>query len=282
MISPGASAEAYALARRTLLEAAEALQKISQDGFVLVGAHAVYLRAPEQLLGLPAFTYDGDLVVNPRRIVHAAIVKECMEAAAFELRGRMSGLYVRRGIPEPQAEAARVDLLVPEGTTHAWSAERYDSRATHVQPGLEVCLYDHSTMHVTTLDDGRAPIAIELEVAGVVGLILAKAWKLAERAAAGADAFADVTKDVSDVYRLLRVSDVEATIATLQQCAHHRDALDCARRGAEALREVMAPNGPGQATLRSMIVSTAEAERAALSLGYLSQRFADAVDTAIA
>ena len=69
---PAGEANAHALSRRTLVEAVTALQALSPAAFVLVGAHAVHLRAPENELGLPAFTFDGDVVVNPKQITHSA------------------------------------------------------------------------------------------------------------------------------------------------------------------------------------------------------------------
>ena len=65
---PAGDANAYALARRTLVDAVIALQDLAPTAFVLVGAHAVYLRAPENDLGIPAFTLDGDLAVNPNLV----------------------------------------------------------------------------------------------------------------------------------------------------------------------------------------------------------------------
>lgn len=279
--SGGGFAEAYALARRTLIEAATALHIVSTSGFVLVGAHAVYLRAPDSLFGIPAFTFDGDLAVNPRSVVYSDLVRKTLEAAGFDLRGRLARLYVRRGIPEPESRAARVDVLVPARVAHNWSADRYDPLAALSQPGLEICLYDHSPMLVETHSDGVPPRSITLEVAGVVGLIVAKAWKLREREADGAEAFADVRKDVADVYRLLRVMEPEPAIATLRGVAHEPGVIECARGGMDALRHVLRSRGPGEAAMRALLPRGRAADIAARSLVILANEFADCIETAL-
>ncbi|HEX3467403.1 MAG TPA: hypothetical protein VHT05_04925, partial [Candidatus Elarobacter sp.] len=68
-------ASAYALSRRTLVDAVIALKALSPVAFVLVGAHAVHLRVSANDLGLPAFTFDGDLAVNPRNVAGSRAIR---------------------------------------------------------------------------------------------------------------------------------------------------------------------------------------------------------------
>ncbi len=65
MYQSGAFAERYALARRTLIQAAITLRERWPKGFILVGAHAVYLHTPRERSAISTFTFDGDLAVDP-------------------------------------------------------------------------------------------------------------------------------------------------------------------------------------------------------------------------
>ena len=56
--------ELYAMARRVLLDALDALGP-HRDAIVLVGAHAVYLRVGAADLAVAPFTTDGDLAIDP-------------------------------------------------------------------------------------------------------------------------------------------------------------------------------------------------------------------------
>jgi hypothetical protein len=84
--------------------------------------------------------------------------------------------------------------------------------------GLEAVLVDHDTMTVAALDpeDERT---IEVEVAGVAALIVAKAHKIHDRLATGrADRLSD--KDAADVVRIMQTAstgEVGATLAGLRR-----------------------------------------------------------------
>jgi hypothetical protein len=56
--------EAYALARRVLLDALDALGD-QRDAVVLVGAQAIYLHTGDTDLAVAPFTTDGDVAINP-------------------------------------------------------------------------------------------------------------------------------------------------------------------------------------------------------------------------
>jgi hypothetical protein len=93
--------EGYAIVRRTLISGFRALASFPKNSFVLVGAHAVYLRAVENIPSIAPFTLDGDLVADPRMIGRPRRIRDHLEAAGFVLRGSTPGLYC---IPAPADE----------------------------------------------------------------------------------------------------------------------------------------------------------------------------------
>lgn len=275
-------AEAYTIARRTLVEATIALQSLAPEAFVLVGAHAVYLRAPENDLGVPAFTLDGDLAVNPTLLTGSRAVRVRLGEAGFDLRERHSGLYERRGVHVDVQRASRVDIFVPAAFEYAWSSEGYDARAVMVQPGLEACLVDRSPMELVTLDDGRPRLSASIHVAGIVALLVAKGWKIGERYEQGPEAFAEVRKDLGDIYRLLRASDPDETAATLRVLRDDRHVREAVRTGARYLRELCAGRGAGLREFSTLLGSSAGQRTATASLAALTEEFTETVESVFA
>ena len=70
----------YAVARTVLLDALEALTE-QRDAVVLVGAQAIYLHTGDADIAVPAFTTDGDLVIEPARLKDEPRLVEAMERA---------------------------------------------------------------------------------------------------------------------------------------------------------------------------------------------------------
>ena len=57
----------YVVARTLLLDALETLNE-QRAAVVLVGAQAIYLHTGDADIAVPAFTTDGDLVIEPSRV----------------------------------------------------------------------------------------------------------------------------------------------------------------------------------------------------------------------
>jgi hypothetical protein len=95
MNDSGAQLEGYATARRILIDAVRALSQFPLDSIVLVGAQAVYLRAPEDVVPVSPYTFDGDLVVDPRVVRRPRFILDSLEKAQFALRGSEGGLLLR-------------------------------------------------------------------------------------------------------------------------------------------------------------------------------------------
>ena len=71
----------YAVARTVLLDALEALNE-QRDAVVLVGAQAIYLHTGDAEIAVPAFTTDGDLVIEPARLKDEPRLVEAIRSAA--------------------------------------------------------------------------------------------------------------------------------------------------------------------------------------------------------
>ena len=284
-MNPTGEAKGYAIARKTLINALLAFETLPPESFVLVGAHAVYLRAPESIGSIAPFTLDGDLAANPKKIGRARTIRDRLEAVGFCLRGRTSGLYHLSGAPPDEQYASRVDILVPEGVAHLWRADGYDARdasATLVQPGLELSLVDHSPMSIGPIDVDHDSRSVVVEVAGILALLVAKGWKIGERFEQGSDAFQEVGKDITDVYRLLRVSTVAELRATLRTVPADHNLQGITRTGARYIRSLCSKDGSGIGVLREMLGKGAEVDLMVASLEALAEEFYEIVESSFA
>lgn len=103
--------------------------------------------------------------------------------------------------------APPVELLVPAnlsggGGRRGARIPPHSKYAAHVVPGLEAAAMSHRTMVVTSLEPEVDPRRVTLNVATPAALLVAKSYKLGERAAEGPGRLLD--KDAHDTYRLLR------------------------------------------------------------------------------
>ncbi|MDP2181915.1 MAG: hypothetical protein Q8K99_05015 [Actinomycetota bacterium] len=109
--------EEYIVARRTLLDALEALES-HRGALVLVGAQAVYLHTGAAQFAVAEFTTDGDVVIDPRILAGDPEIASAMRGARFfldhrdgeELVGVWASLREIGGVPAK----VTVDLLVPD------------------------------------------------------------------------------------------------------------------------------------------------------------------------
>ncbi len=195
----------YAVARTVLLDALEALNE-QLDAVVLVGAQAIYLHTGDADIAVPAFTTDGDLVIEPSRLKHEPKLAEAMERARFA-PGLQPGSWLATREVDSVPTTIPVDLLVPEavaggGRRRAARLGDHGDRAGRRARGLEGALvdYDIHTLRALATDDLRA---FEIRVAGPSALLVAKVHKISDRnQEPQARRLAD--KDGLDVLRLLR------------------------------------------------------------------------------
>ena len=214
----------YVEARRVLLDALFALQAHG-SAIIVAGAQAIYLRTGASDMSVAPYTTDSDLAIDPSLLGDDPELEPTMENAGFTLKTQPGG-HIEPGIwivevdIEGKPEVIPVDLIVPEGATSG-SGRRgarlgpHGKRAARQIPGLEAVLVDHSPMVVASLDpsDRRS---IEVEVAGVGALLVAKAHKLHDRVDQGKPHRLD-DKDASDVVRIMQTTVPAQVGKTLTQ-----------------------------------------------------------------
>lgn len=268
MNASGDWAEGFATARQALASAMAALKEVSSRGFILVGAQAVYLRAGHIRVSMPAFTFDGDIVADPRYVRSTRLILEKLEAVGFTPRG-YGGLYKNPSLNTESVHATHIDVFVPERFENDFDLagiSASDSAAVMSQAGLELTLFDHSTMEISASDK-----TLQLEVAGIASLVIAKAWKIYERYEQGQEAFADVAKDVIDVFRLLRASEPEDLAATFARMPGEPRVSETAHIGAKYLLAMCGREGPGLRLVTSALGNNDESLEVVASLSVLTE-----------
>jgi len=208
----------YIAARRVLLDALDAARD-HLGALTLVGAQAVYVHANEADLAVAPYTIDGDIAIDPRVLGAAPPLDRVLNAAGFVAREGAVGTWQRSVSVEAVTRLISVDLLVPEslggpGRRAARTPPHGVAIARKVS-GLEGVLVDREPFAFTSFehDDDRS---FEIAVAGPAALIVAKVFKILDRAA-DADRLRD--KDALDVYRLLRAvptDELATRFATLR------------------------------------------------------------------
>ena len=195
----------YIVARTVLLDALDALGE-QRDAVVLVGAQAIYLHTGDADIAVPAFTTDGDLVIEPARLKDEPKLAEAMARAHFQA-GLQPGSWVSTRNVDSVPTIIPIDLLVPEAVAGAGRrAARlgaHGDRAGRRARGLEGALVDHSRRELRALDS-EDPRAFEIRVAGPSALLVAKVHKIADRSQEPETKRVN-DKDGLDVLRLLRV-----------------------------------------------------------------------------
>jgi Nucleotidyltransferase len=223
--------------RNTLIQALRVLGAYRPDAIVVVGAQAVYLRTDMTGLPFPPFTRDADLALDPRILAREPPLREVLRAAGYTRRDEQPGLYWAPG--GGQDDGARVDLLVPE--EFAMPGGRRDARlpgdnrgVARRTRGLEATLYDRDFLSIRAVDD--ATNSVDAFVAGPAALIIAKAQKIVERQFDSPERVK--TKDVTDVFALLRAHEPAELEARFRSLANQPEIAESVADGIAAVREV--------------------------------------------
>lgn len=214
----------YVVARRVLLNALSALAPHGK-AVIVVGAQAIYLRTGLNDLAIAPYTTDGDLALDPKLLDDEPELEASMSGAGFRLwepdgNRTEPGIWVAHERIGEQVLTFPIDLIVPE-TAAASGGRRgarlgvHGNRAARRAIGLEAALLDHDAITVSALepnDDRR----IDVEVAGLAALIVAKAHKIHDRVASGrTDRLSD--KDAADVYRIMQIAHPDTVATTLRE-----------------------------------------------------------------
>jgi hypothetical protein len=224
------AAPEYVLARRALIDVLELLEP-QRDGLVLVGAQAVYLRAPAERTQQATYTTDGDLAIDPDLLSDNPDIGKVLIDAGYE-RGPNPGSFVA-------PNGVEIDLMVPEGAVAASTRRsapltgqsHFTARRT---PGLELALLDADVLPIAALDDADLR-SIDLRVAGPAALAVAKLIKLNERLS-GPRTDRIISKDASDLLRLFRYCDARTIGQRLAALASVDAVADVTHRAVEFLR----------------------------------------------
>lgn len=196
----------YVRARTVLLDALEALGA-QREAIVLVEAQAIYLQVGEADLAVPVMTTDGDLALDPRRLIDLPLVHEARAANGFTPLRQPGAWQGRYGV--------QIDLMVPEALAgrpgHRGAGLGVHGCTTARQTrGLEAALIDREHRRISSLEEGDGR-TFEMVVAGAAALLVAKLVKIAERI--GTRRQED--KDALDVLRLLRGTETAPLAARL-------------------------------------------------------------------
>ena len=208
----------YVEARRVLLDVLVALDA-HRASLVLVGAQAVYLRCAGRLTTYQPFTTDADVVIDPSTLGSRPPLESAMTEAGFvpsDQPGTWEARFERAGFAD--TVVVPVDLIVPSqvaaprGSRAARLPDPHGKRTARKTDGLEGALVDHDNFVLAALEpsDRRT---VNVNVAGVAALLVAKSHKLGERIATPARLHA---KDAGDVYRLFDATDADAMSGLLR------------------------------------------------------------------
>jgi hypothetical protein len=233
--------------RIALLGALRALG-LHVNALIVVGAHAVQEWAAgvdSDFGGSPA-SLDADLQIDAAALGPDPTLEAAMSSAGFA-RGSQPGIWISR-------EGAQVDLLVAEA-----QARGRGSRAARLDPrdpasarrarGLEPCLVLNEERKLAPLD-GASIDAIHVRIARPAALIVAKAFKIAERLAP--DPRRARAKDALDVLRLLRLKEPDLSVPDFRLLTSDRRFGTIAAEGLTHFRTLFSSGtSPGTRLLRA-------------------------------
>jgi hypothetical protein len=253
---PDNEATPLARARTGLLDALDALSPHA-SAVTLVGAQAVYLWTEGVSLDVEPHTLDADLALTIDLLGDAPRLALAMESGGFNRSGQ-PGIWRSPG-------DVQVDLLVPD--SHVDPAGRrgaripkHDNTSARKVRGLEAATVDREERTITSFEGDRSVTAF---VAGPMALLVAKAFKLGERAQERGPQPArwrKAGKDTTDLLRLLRGVDAQDFVsrATLIRSDEHAEPVlrkgvgflvelfeDTSSPGARLLREQASDEGDG-------------------------------------
>jgi len=248
-VPDSAAAEAITVvARRVLLDALTALEAHS-DAITLVGAQAVHLRTAAGELTTPSYTSDADLGVDPAILGDEPLLEQIMMAEGFT-GGQNPGSWYRPEQIGDRVEDVGVDLMVADtfsgpGSRRSGVIPPHSRDATRRTPGLEPAVIDFDVLPVPSLEPACDARVLDVRVAGVAALLIAKCYKLGERFRE-VDQRRLVNKDAGDVLRLMLATDTAPVAERLDLLLGDARSEATTRQGLRFLDELFgAPGRPG-------------------------------------
>lgn len=117
--------EEHAAARRVLLDALEALGD-QRASVIIAGAQAIYLQAGPGSLPIADFTTDGDLALDPDRLVDDPTLASLMEARGAQGSRVGGGAGRQRGDADRGTGSGRQEVHEGQGSRPGCAARRQD------------------------------------------------------------------------------------------------------------------------------------------------------------
>ncbi len=215
-------AELYVLARRTLLDALDALGD-HRKAVVLVGAQAIYLHTGESSdIAVSPYTTDADLALNPSILEPTPDLKELLRAANFSPKLNAVGIWEKRQEVAGEGNSPMVltvDFLVPQamggrkGRGADLTEQKQGKDVARQAHGLEATFVDQSQMDIEALEDGDKR-RYQIAVAGPAALLVAKVHKIGERLGKPGR---QKPKDALDCFRLLQATETSQLAQTFKR-----------------------------------------------------------------
>ena len=272
---PGVPDPLYVAARAALLDALEALGP-HRRSIILVGAQAVYVRTGEGGLAVAPFTTDADLALDPRSLGESPLLEGAMENAGFTRGSTEVGMWTKT-VSDTSA-ATVVDLLVPDslggGGRRAARLPPHGKGTARKVVGLEGALIDNDPLPIPSLDpaDHRA---YDLPVAGPAALIVAKSFKISDRAS-DVDRLSD--KDALDVLRLLQACPTQDVAERMTRLLADEASAEVTARALDLFEEHFAtPRSAGARMAARALTPLEEEATVRSSIATLAQRLLEAL-----
>lgn len=265
--------EVYVRARRTLLDALEALRPY-RDAIILVGAQAIYMHTGESDLAVAPFTTDADLALDPDSLATEPALETTLRAVGFAPSADVS----RLGTWTSQQYGIDVDLLVPQAVGgrkgRGAHLEGHGDKAARQAQGLEAALVDRQPMVISALEESD-PRQVDVNVAGPAALLIAKLYKLHDRR--GSPTRQD-NKDALDVYRLLRAFETQDLAEHYAQVLQEDVSKEVASAALTYLEDLFGTEStPGSEMAGQAVIPLDDPEIVAASCAALAKDLAAAV-----
>jgi hypothetical protein len=274
---PGAPDPEYALARRVLLDALQALGE-QRSAVVLVGAQAIYLHTGDADLAVAPYTTDGDVAIDPSRLRNDPKLAEALGGAGFYADTRHVGTWIMSRSLEGRAVEVKIDLMVPEAVggpgRRGARLGPHGNRAARKARGLEATLVDQQRRTIEALED-EDERAFEVAVAGPAALLVAKLHKIAERVDTPGRR---EDKDALDILRLLQAVPTEVIADGVRTLLGEEISADVTEEALSFLRDLFSePSRPGCQMAARAAVPLEPEDTIAASCAFLTQDLLQAI-----
>lgn len=188
-------------------------------------------------------TGDGDLGVTPGLVGDVPSIEVLLTEAGYEHRTTARpGLWGREPYDETDGRRSfreKIDLLAPHGLSGTASRSKrgvpalqavHGKLAVGNVLGLELAAFNRSLMTITDFADPR--VAVDVHVAEMPALILAKGSKVGERLREPRKGQVR-DKDLGDLWRLMAVADPNDTARVVAEFIDHAEVGAHVRRSIE-------------------------------------------------